>query len=309
MRIYFFYNSIILTALLIFGSATVTHAAVVRATQVSNENSIVVVDVMLDTNNASVNAIEGSLSYPADTLSLVSVSTIDSIVGLWIDRPADNDGTLSWSGAIPGGFKGVRNEADSTLSPGRLFRLTFRAIDADQVTIAFKDVKLYKNDATATPVSTSTTPLVVTVASGDGAPVVEQIVDSFTARLNATITRDESIEEGKWFAVFTADTTRVSIDHYEVVESTKKNYNRIATSVWQRAESPYILSHQSRNRYVHIKAVATNGSSYVTTIDPVVHSAVASVPMIVWSILIALVLLAILRNRKFIARLLKKRSS
>jgi hypothetical protein len=49
------------------------------------------VQVFLDTQGKSVNAIELSLKYPADKLQLVSPSTGHSIIGVWTSQPYFNN--------------------------------------------------------------------------------------------------------------------------------------------------------------------------------------------------------------------------
>ena len=90
------------------------------------------VSVFLNTEGETVNAIEISLSFPADKLQLVSPSAGQSIIGIWTAPPNfDNqNGRISLKGGIPGGIN-----ADK----GLITKFTFRAKSVGASTIRFLD--------------------------------------------------------------------------------------------------------------------------------------------------------------------------
>lgn len=78
------------------------------------------VSLFLNTEEKVVNALDVTVSFPPDKLQLVSPSTGQSVVGIWIAPPfIDNQkGTINFQGGIPGGLQS---------SKALITTLTFRA--------------------------------------------------------------------------------------------------------------------------------------------------------------------------------------
>ncbi len=104
------------------------------------------VQVFLDTQKESVNAIELSLKYPPDKLQLVSPSTGRSIIGVWTSQPRFNnsEGRLDLQGGIVGGIN---------VGQGLIATLTFRVKGTGSAIIKFLDnSKALLNDGKGTDV-------------------------------------------------------------------------------------------------------------------------------------------------------------
>src|SRR3989338_10476834 len=64
-----------------------------------------------------LNAIEGKISFPTDLLKLKTVEDGNSIVNLWLERPAASEtGEIAFSGITPGGYQ---------CKKGLIFSMTF----------------------------------------------------------------------------------------------------------------------------------------------------------------------------------------
>lgn len=90
------------------------------------------VGVYLDTEGESVNTISLALSFPPDTLQLVTPSAGNSIIGIWSAQPQFNnlEGTAEFQGGVPGGI---------SVSKGLISTLTFRVRSVGTALVKFLD--------------------------------------------------------------------------------------------------------------------------------------------------------------------------
>lgn len=279
---------------------TVVDAAKITATTDTTTPGIVLVDVFVDPQGESLNTFAGTIEYPTDMVTLESISTIDSIVGVWVDRPHEsNTGSISWGGLTPGGFRGVQSPFTNTIVPGRLFQLVFRIIETGPVGMNFSAIEVRKHDGAGTLAITTAYPISFIAGAVPEEVIIPVAVsdESENVAFTAEVIRDEDIAGNKWVAVFAIDTNRVAVDHYEIAESPHTDSAVIATRQWKRAESPYVLTQQSRRHTVHIKAIATDGKIYTATVAPLPREYSTIRNMLLWSILgvLVIVFLAIKR--------------
>lgn len=104
------------------------------------------VSVLLNTEGASINALEVSLVFPQDRLQIVSPVTNHSIISVWISQPKLNNqtGRIDLQGGIPGGI---------TVSSGLVTKITFRVKSVGMATLKFLDnSKVLLNDGRGTDV-------------------------------------------------------------------------------------------------------------------------------------------------------------
>lgn len=101
----------------------------------------------------SLNAVSVRVSYPADTLTLLSISKSSSIVTLWAAEPSfsNTSGTAALEGVIPNpGFSG---------QSGRVATLNFRVKRAGTATVSFVNSSVLANDGKGTEILKGTTPV------------------------------------------------------------------------------------------------------------------------------------------------------
>jgi len=104
------------------------------------------VSIFLDTQGASINAIDISLLFPPDKLQLVSPEVGKSVIGVWTSQPRFNNqaGTIELQGGIPGGIN---------VSRGLVSNFTFRVKAVGQAILKFMDgTKILLNDGLGTNV-------------------------------------------------------------------------------------------------------------------------------------------------------------
>ncbi len=224
------------------------------------------VDVKVNTQMEQVNALEGKITYDAKLLSLEEVREAGTVISLWAKDPAQNKsaGAIEFSGITPGGF----NTADQ---PKNIFSLVFKTRDQGNVTITGQNFIALRNDGQGTSAQVSEPPAATIridadVLSSSPVSIIEDQDPPESPFIQ--IIQDPSIEEGKWVAVFYGQDKKSGINHYEIAEQTGKkvsDYNKLS---WKIAQSPYLLSDQSRRSVVYLKAVDNKGNQTVVTVSP-----------------------------------------
>ena len=102
------------------------------------------VQILLDTNGESINALDVSLRFPPDKLQLVSPKTSLSIISVWTSQPKFNNqnGTVRLQGGIPGGVN---------VNSALVATLTFRVKSVGNAIVNFDDnSKALLNDGLGT---------------------------------------------------------------------------------------------------------------------------------------------------------------
>ena len=102
------------------------------------------VSVMISSPDTAMNAAQGSLSFPADKLSIVSLSKTNSIMTIWVQDPSYSNlqGTVNFGGVVVNpGYEGA---------DGKLFTVTFQVKSTGQADISFTDGSVLANDGQGT---------------------------------------------------------------------------------------------------------------------------------------------------------------
>lgn len=108
------------------------------------------IDIVVNNNIDAINAASALVSFPKDTLQVVSVSKKGSFINLWAEEPAySNDkGTISLEGvALNPGFD---------KATGKILTVTFKAIQAGNISVAVTSGSVLANDGNATDVLKTT---------------------------------------------------------------------------------------------------------------------------------------------------------
>jgi hypothetical protein len=208
------------------------------------------VQVYINTENISVNAIEGKIVFPSDLLELKDIRDGNSSINFWIERPSNiNQNNISFSGITAGGFSGSKKF---------LFTAVFKSKVLGDGIININNVKILQNDGVGTEIATSISPLNFSISNEPSVLPVENLVildNEPPEEFTPLIAKDPTIFDGKYFLVFSAIDKGVGIDHYQVREG-----------IWNEyiiAESPYLLSDQSLSKDILIKAVDKQGNKRI----------------------------------------------
>ncbi len=145
--------SIFFVASIVSSNLITAHAAnlVVSPSSVTtNIGKTFSVDIVVNNNIGAINAVATQLSFPKDALQVVSISKKSSFINLWAEEPSfsNEKGTLSLEGvALNPGFD---------KSTGKVLTVTFKAVEAGNVSIKVASGQVLANDGNATDVLKTT---------------------------------------------------------------------------------------------------------------------------------------------------------
>ena len=244
------------------------------------------IDVLLDTQNESVNAIEGSVTFNADMLQLQEIKTNNSFISLWVQGPqAESSTNIVFSGIVPGGYRG---------SKGVLFSFTFLPKKAGPVLLSFNNVKAYLNDGQGTQslVKNKDTNFEILPADLAFSHLVSTPKDITPPELfTPEVSSSPDISSGKYFLVFSAQDKESGIKDYQIKEVKHPILSPFST--WIQVANPYILQDQSLSSFIFVKARDGAGNERIISLSP--SSAMGVYQMyVIWFIIIVIALAVIM---------------
>src|SRR3990167_1755563 len=220
-------------------------------------NQLFKVGVFINTDEESINAIEGKIIFPQDLLEIKKINDGNSIINFWIEKPKSaTGGQIAFSGIVPGGYNDSR---------GLIFSITFLAKKEGGGAIEFSGVKALRNDGKGTEAPLTISNFQFLISNPPAGEPVPQITIPKTEDRNPPeeftpqIAADPAIFDGKWFLVFATQDKGSGIDHYEVCEGKRKCVT---------AENPYFLQNQDLDEGIVVKAIDKSGNERVATIPP-----------------------------------------
>lgn len=117
------------------------------------------VNVYVESTDQAMNAASGVVSFPTDSLEVVSLSKTGSIFSLWIDEPFFSNS----AGAI--GFEGIVLNPGFTGASGKIITITFRAKSEGQASLSFSSGSVLANDGLGTSILNNLRAAVITIGS------------------------------------------------------------------------------------------------------------------------------------------------
>ncbi|MDP3042853.1 MAG: cohesin domain-containing protein, partial [bacterium] len=104
------------------------------------------VSVYVSSAEQAMNAVSGTISFPADKLEAVSIVKTGSIVSLWVQEPSFSQGAVNFEGiALNPGFIG---------SAGKIITVNFKAKQAGNAPLVFSSGAILANDGKGTNILT-----------------------------------------------------------------------------------------------------------------------------------------------------------
>ena len=213
------------------------------------------VDILLNTDNKDINAIEGKIIFPKKLIELTEIKDGNSIINFWIDpvrncvsNGVERPGEICFAGITPGGYSDKR---------GLIFSLVFQSTEEGQGTIKARDIKALLNDGegTETGVTVSNLQFVISKQAPPPKPTPAEKKDIDMPEIfEPTVASDPTMFDGQYFLVFATQDKGSGIDHYEVCEGKRKCVV---------AESPYLLKNQSLDEKIIVKAIDKSGNERI----------------------------------------------
>ncbi len=165
-------------------------------------NGTFTANVYISTDEVKVNNAEGSLFFPADTLSVDSVTTAGSVMTMWIEQPtfSNTSGIISFNGGVPNpGYSG---------QTGNILKVNFRAKKAGVASLAFGSSAIRANDGKGTNVFSQARGGSITVS---GAPVTTPVPVTPTTPVSLpkapNITSPDMPNADSWYNTTSGDFT------------------------------------------------------------------------------------------------------
>jgi hypothetical protein len=221
------------------------------------------VGVFLNTQNESINAIEGEIKFPADYFELQGFYSGGSIVSFWITQPSlSSGGVVSFSGITPGGLNSAK---------GYLFSLILKAKKTGDASIISDNEKILLNDGQGSPVDITKAPLALKITkSGNSQNFVPLYDPNPPETFLPQISRDKNIFDNKYFLAFATQDKGAGIDHYEIMETGLLGFfsSIFYKNQWAIAESPYVLEDQTLTSFIYIKAIDKAGNQIIVKVNP-----------------------------------------
>ena len=227
-------------------------------------NGEVAVELFLNTGNEEINAVEGTVVLPPE-LKVKEIRDGNSLITFWVKRPDASLATserLAFSGLTPGGI---------SVTNGYLFTILFQTQalnEAKTVTVGLDTMRVLLNDGAGTPTSVTAksltlrlNPNVKSTTTVSEFPTDTNPPEPFTP----VVGRDQYIGGGDWFVAFLAQDKGSGIDYYENQETKETQMDENA---WKKATSPYILTDQTREGYIYVKAIDKAGNVRVQEVSP-----------------------------------------
>lgn len=102
------------------------------------------VGIFVSSADQAINAISGTLSFPADKLEVTSLSKSSSVMSLWVQEPSysNSNGTVN--------FEGIILNPGYTGSSGRVLTVNFRTKSAGSAPLTFSSGSVLANDGQGT---------------------------------------------------------------------------------------------------------------------------------------------------------------
>lgn len=247
------------------------------------------VDLFVDTEGQTLNAIEMELIFPEELLEYVSNDDGESPVSLWIDKPFYHDlNLITLAGITPGGF--IDREVN-------VLTITFKAKKIGQGNIEISKADLLIHDGLGTAANVTKQNLHISVSEGESEIAYNAVDDEVPESFTPEVIQDADVFEGAYALIFATEDKGSGIDHFEIKEGFFSTYTL--------AESPYKLKHQSLDQKIYIKAIDKLGNQRVEIFYPQNWQPWNEQTGLIVSILI-LCVLTFLISRRFVLSLLRK---
>lgn len=193
------YKSLLFSTLVFFvcafGFASSVSAATLTLSSSNTSATIgqtIQVPLIVSTEGSEVlNAVSAEIRFPAQLLTLQSISKTGSVMSLWAEDPtySNSNGTASLQGIVPNpGWSGQR---------GTVVTLIFKAKASGSATISFASASVLANDGLGTNILSNTYPK--TLSLGDSAPQATSPASSSGTPLAPVLTSSTHSDPSAWY--------------------------------------------------------------------------------------------------------------
>lgn len=235
-----------------------------------------IVEARIGSSEEEINVIDGSFSFNKNVLKVKELSTGGSVFSLWAQQPSfsNDEGTIIFVGGVPEGFQGEN---------GLILKVIFLGTNEGNSDVSFGDnTEIFLSDGKGTRTTLTKKPLTISIlpTPKDIAPKDEWLASKEEDKtspkfVEAIISKDARIFDNKYFVSFFAVDTGSGIAYYEIKEG---------DTDFRRAESPHILSDQTLQTNITIKATDNAGNEQIISPEVGPEPAAPSLNYLFWII-------------------------
>ena len=160
------------------------------------QGEIVLVNVVVGSDDQAMNAASGIVAFPTDKLEVVSVSKSGSVATLWVQEPSFSNalGTVSFEGVVLNpGFTGAA---------GKIVTISLRGKSGGTASLSFSSASVLANDGQGTEILTGSLGATITVRDSASTPTKREsvpVVSPRTGVSSVTVTSETHPDQAKWY--------------------------------------------------------------------------------------------------------------
>ncbi len=245
---------IIFTLFLSAGSVHAADVSVVAPKVIENPGQFTVL-VNLDTGGATINSIDITLSYPTDLLLFKGYKEEGTIKKMWLMSPKEEDGSIHFSGIIPGGVDGVYDPDKTGLQPIPLAILLFSPKENGSGSFTITHSEILQNDGFGTSL------LHATKDSSLQVSLVENPTYSSESSGTDTVPPEPFMIEYIPSGLFSKTPSMISFRTIDLGSGVEKYQVKKVRGSWKDVVSPLPTPKGLLSRDVVVRALDFNGNS------------------------------------------------
>lgn len=218
-----------------------------------HSRDIVAIDILLDTEGKTLNAVEGSVSLNGAGYIVKDISVAGSELTIWPRKPSlSTDGTMvTFIGGNPAGLNDGR---------AQLFTLFVQLGNPGDLTVSYSSVFGYLNDGLGTKVPFKEHSNTIRVLGALKEPLDAQVATVSSDNqppepFSVEVLQDPTQNAGMKYAAFETTDKKSGIAYYEVVEGSREAV---------RSGTNYVLQNQSKNERLVVRAFDKAGNVRVS---------------------------------------------
>ncbi len=260
-----------------FASAVSAARVYVMAPRSAARGEEVLVNVRIDTQKSSINALSGTVTLSPRGFSLKNIYDGDSTILFWLERPSTiKENSLSFSGITPNGFSGDKN----------LFSFTVVASTTGEFSIDIGDFLALSNDGTGAEIKTTTSGAKIAVSSTQSTSSVSFDDPYLPETFVPLVSNDAGLYGGAPFISFATQDKGSGIERYELARA----FFYLGKNSWQKAESPMLLQKSDLFKKIYIKAIDRSGNERIVSIaGPYYYATIWNYAILILLIVCALI--------------------
>ena len=249
------------------------------------------VDVLLDPQGESFNAIEGSIKFSPNSLFFVRIEDGKSMFSNWIKKPTLEGDTINFSGIATNGFDGVIDPFNpKSKLPGPILRIVFSGLKAGTTDFSISDLSIASNDGKGTIHDIPVKKFSIVVGDYENNVVLADKKDQDTApQIEASVITDPNLFDNKYVLIFQAKDKVTGIKSVMLKEGDRD---------WKEINSPYLLEDQTRHSIINLRAMNYSGVSISTSIDAIPDTSLSM--NVLYLICLSVIFLFLLFLKKYV---------